>query len=141
MTISNLPPSGPKPPSPGIEDFRRSAALGTEVRVQIDGESLKLIATGQTPSARSVAWVDASDVTGMFLDALASSFGGRLSQAVARELGLEPAPGKPLSSRKVEQALEIAATANTALEGIDFAARLEQTLGRGLPPGNRREPE
>lgn len=121
MAVSSLPPASGRVQAPGIDDFRREAALGDELRIQVDGESLKLIASGRTPSGRSVAWVDAGDATGMFVSALADAYGGRLSAAVADELGLAPAPGKALASRTVTQALSMAETASTALDGVRFA--------------------
>lgn len=122
MTLSTPPLSGQTPTPPGLDEFRRSAALGEAVQLQMDGESLKLIATGQTPSGRSVAWVDGADTTRLFVAALENAVGSTLSQAVANELGLQPAPGKPLSSRTVELALNMVETASTALEGVRFAS-------------------
>lgn len=134
MTISNLPPSSASTPyAPSVDDFRQSAALGEAVQVQLEGQSFKVIATGQTPSARSVAWVSGEDTTRMFVAALESDVGPVLSDAIASELGLHPAPGKPLSSRTVEQALMMADTANTALEGVRYATDLTAPL----PPSNK----
>lgn len=122
MTISNLPPSATNSPyAPSVDDFRQSATRGEAVQVQVDGQSFKVIATGQTPSARSVAWVSGQDTTRMFVAALENAVGPALSEAIASELGLQPAPGKPLASRTVERALAMADTANTALEGVRYA--------------------
>ena len=111
----------------GVEDFRRGAELGDELRLQVDGENFKLIASGKTPSGRSVAWVEGGDATGMFVSALKEAYGERLSQAIASELGLQAAQGKPLSSRVVTQALSMAETAGHALDGVRFA---EQVSGK-----------
>lgn len=137
MTIANIPSSLQSLPTLGIDDFRRSAELGEEVHVQVDGEQFKLIASGQTPSARSVAWVESegSNATGMFVAALEGSFGGRLSKAIADELGLQPTAGKPLSSRVVMQALDMAETASGALAGVQFAEQLTQSIPSAKPLG------
>ena len=108
-----------------MDDFRQGAAQNEELQVQLDGHSFKVISVGQTPSARSVAWVSGDqDTTGMFIAALESAVGSALSQVIASELDLRPNPGKPLASRTVEQALVMADTATTALEGVDFASSL-----------------
>lgn len=123
--------SGPNSPlssstqSLGIDDFRHSAQAGGDVQVQLDGASFKLIAAGETPSGRSVAWVDGSvDTTRMFLEALGNAYGGHLSHAVADELGLRPTPGAALSAETITQALKMAETAHNALDGALFAAQL-----------------
>lgn len=130
MTLSAPLPPGQTPTTPGLDDFRRCAALGEAVQLHVDGESFKLIATGQTPSGRAVAWVDGADTTSLFVSALENAVGGTLSQAVAQELGLQAAPGKSLSSRTVEQALNMLETASMALEGVRFSAGLEKPAGK-----------
>jgi hypothetical protein len=126
MNISG--PSNPLSPATqglGVDDFRRSAQSGGEVLVQVDGTSFKLVATGQTPSGRSVAWVDGGgDTTRMFVEAMESSYGARLSHTVANELGLRSAPGTGLSANKINQALNMAETAHNALEGVRFVDQL-----------------
>jgi len=87
---------------------------------------------GPTASGRSVAWVQGdTDTTRMFLDAMSQSFGGAVSQAIARELGLEPAPGKPLASRLIEQALDMAQTSQRALGGVDFLTLMDHSAQVG----------
>ncbi|WP_263768609.1 hypothetical protein [Propionivibrio soli] len=139
MSISNLnATSGAARPSLSVDDFRREAALGQDLHVQIDGESYKLVATGSTPSGRSVAWVEGDgDATRMFVEALASSYGASLSRAVADELGLKPSPGKPLSARTVTQALGMIETAQEALGGVRFA----EQFTRNGPTGNGDDPK
>lgn len=127
MTISNSPSVAGAPRAPlSVDDFRREAALGEDLHLQVDGDSFRLIAAGKTPSGRSVAWVEGGDAAGMFVAALKDAFGERLSQAISSELGLQSAPGKPLSARTVEQALSMAETANSALEGVRFAGQVSQ---------------
>ena len=139
MAIANIPsPGAGSLPLFSVDDFRREAAIGETVRLQVDGESFALVASGRTPSGRSVAWVDGGgDTTMMFVDALTGRYGNRLSQAVADELGLQPAPGKPLSSRTVREALEMAETASVALEGLRFAQQLASAPADvpGVAPG------
>lgn len=119
-------------PSPLLEAFRESAGQGETVHVQVDGQELKVLAQGELHGsqggARSVAWVQGEvDTTSMFVEALSQSYGSSLSGALARELGLEPAPGKPLSSRQVTQALEMAETGRQALSGVDFLTALQHS--------------
>jgi hypothetical protein len=121
MNISG--PGNPLSPATqglGVDDFRRSAQAGGEVRVQVDGTSFKLVATG-----RSVAWVDGGgDTTRMFVEAMESAYGARLSQAVAHELGLRSAPGTGLPADQINQALTMAETAYNALDGVRFVDQL-----------------
>lgn len=120
------------PALPPLEAFRQGAEKGEAVQVTIDGQDFKVVAQGQMQGAgsgaRSVAWVQGeADSTGMFVQALSQSFGHGLSSAVARELGLDPSPGKPLASRAVMQALDMAAIGQQALAGVDFLTRLEHS--------------
>jgi hypothetical protein len=122
---------GPGAPLP-IQSFRDGAQLGDSVQVRVDGQNFKVVAQGQMQAqgagTRSVAWVEGgADTTSMFVDAMSHAFGGRLSGAIARELGLDPAPGQPLASRTVTQALDMAATGGQALAGVDFMTRLDHS--------------
>lgn len=121
---TSLPPQG----SPSLEHFE-AAALGSEaVYISVSGQSMQVLGTGTTPGGRSVAWVAPDvDTTRLFTEALAHSYGTGITQAVARELGLEPSPGKPLSSRAVSQALDMAQTSSQALSGVDFVTRLDHS--------------
>lgn len=110
-----------------LDEFRRAAALGSDLHVKLRDKSLVLVATGQTESGRSVAWVETSgDVTSMFVAAIADAYGSRLSRLVADELGLRPAEGRPLSSRTVMQALSMAESISAVLEGVRFGESLMQ---------------
>lgn len=90
-----------------------------------DGTQWKVLATGTTPSQRSVAWIEPeADSTSAFVGALGQSFSSGIQAAVVRELGLGPAPGRPLSSRAVMQAIDMAQTSRHSLAGVDFLTRL-----------------
>ena len=95
-----------------------------------DGSQLRVLAQGSTPSQRSVAWVEPDsnvDASSIFIDALSRSFSSGIQSAVGRELGLAPAPApnRPLSSRQVEQAIDMAETAQRAMSGVDFLTQLD----------------
>lgn len=131
-----LPPIQGPSPQQVLEQFRQGAAQEGPLVAQVDGQSFQVLAQGEMGSAsggaRSVAWVrDDVDTTSMFMQALAESQGPKLSSAIAASLGLEPAPGKPLSSRAVQQALDMAQTGRQALAGVDFMTRLEHSAVAG----------
>lgn len=123
-----------------LERFSESATQGDVLRVSVDGQDFKILAAGQLNSAsgatRSVAWVQSDeDTTGIFLKAMSQSYGAKVSNSVAKELGLNPSPGKPLASRLVQQALEMAKVSQMALGGVDFMTLLDQSAvsgGRGF---------
>lgn len=84
-----------------------------------------MLATGTTPSQRSVAWIEPeTDSTSAFVGALEQSFSQGIRASVVRELGLDAAPGKPLSSRTVMQAIDMAQTSRQTLQGVDFLTQL-----------------
>jgi hypothetical protein len=122
---------------PPLDAFRTGASQGETVRVTVDGEQFKVLGEGRLEGgagARSVSWVQGEvDTTGFFLQALTQSYGGGLSDAIARELGLDPAPGKPLASRSVLQALDMAQTGRGALAGVDFLTQLDLSAGAQGP--------
>lgn len=122
MTIS------PISSSPGfvpLDAFTQAAAGGREVYADIAGERLQVMATGSLPNGRSVAWIAPDvDTASMFVDSLARTFGSGVGTAVARELDLVSAPGKPLSSRTVTQAVDMAREAGHAMGGVDFVTQL-----------------
>jgi len=131
MTISSSVPVTPHS-GPTLDAFAATAATGEAVYVSIDGQSMQVLGTGVTPGGRSVTWVapDVDTVT-MFTEALARTHGQGIAEVVARELGLQPSPGKPLSSRTVGLALEMAQTCSQAMSGVDFATRLEFSAASG----------
>ena len=120
----------------GLDAFARSALQSDQLQaVVVDGQTYTVQALGQLPTAsgqRSVAWVQGDvDTTALFMQAFGASFGGRLSAAVSKELGLEPSPGKPLASRLVMQALDMAQTGQQAFSGVDFLTRLAHSATTG----------
>ncbi|MBF5005573.1 BspR family type III secretion system anti-sigma factor [Diaphorobacter caeni] len=125
--IDSLRPSiaTPTDAHPTLDEFRNAAAQGNAVVMGHDGEQWKVLAQGHTPSQRSVAWVAPDvDTTSVFMDALSRSFSAGIQSNVARELGLSPTPGKPLSSRVVQQAIDMAETSQNALSGVDFFTQI-----------------
>lgn len=95
------------------------------MHVSRDGSQWKVLGTGTTPSQRSVAWIEPeADSTSAFVGALGQSFSQGIQASVVRELGLGPAPGKPLSSRTVMQAIDMAQTSRQTLQGVDFLTQL-----------------
>jgi hypothetical protein len=110
---------------PSLEAFQQAAKEGEWVHVGRDGSQWKVLATGTTPSQRSVAWIEPEvDSTSDFVGALGKSFSSGIQAAVVRELGLDPAPGKPLSARTVMQAIDMAQTSRQTLLGVDFMTQL-----------------
>lgn len=121
MDIKNTPSFGSG--SLDLNNFVDAAKNGPEILVSQDGRQLESLATGQAPgSGRRVDWVKSNeaDGTGMFLHALSRAYFGNIADAVAKELGLAPSPGKPLASRAVEQSVDMAQTANIAMDGVNF---------------------
>lgn len=115
---SHLPPLA-------LDEFARAAEQGENVHVEVAGDRYRVLATGQTPGGRSVAWVAPdSDTASSFMQALSHTYGTSLSRTIERELGLAPNPGKPLASRTISQALDMAKTAQSALAGVDFMTAL-----------------
>jgi hypothetical protein len=122
MTISPLSSS---PGFVSLDAFTQAAAGGREVYADINGERLQVLASGNLPNGRSVAWVAPNvDTASMFVDTLARTFGSGVGSAVARELDLVSAPGKPLSSRTVTLAVDMAREAGHAMGGVDFVTQL-----------------
>lgn len=119
-----------------VEQFAEAAKGNESVYLSISGQSMQVLGVGTTPGGRTVAWVAPDvDTTRMFIEALQESYGPGIAKAIAQELGLQPSPGKPLSSRTVIHALDMARTAGRALSGIDFVTALEysaQNAGLGF---------
>ena len=116
--------------SPTLEAFQEAAREGDWVHVSRDGAHWKVLATGTTPSQRSVAWIEPEpgvDTTSAFVSALGQSFSSGIQTSVARELGLVSGSGKPLSSRTVIQAIDMAQTSRQAMAGVDFMTLITVT--------------
>ena len=125
MNISNRLSTVDAVSRPSLEAFQQAAQEGDWVHVSRDGAQWKVLGTGVTPSQRSVAWIEPeTDSTSAFVGALGQSFSSGIQAAVVRELGLDPAPGKPLSSRTVMQAIDMAQTSRQTLRGVDFFTQL-----------------
>ena len=134
--MADFSPIGGAPPRQILQAFQEGARQGDELRVVADGQDFKVLAQGQFTSAsglgRSVAWVqDDKDTTGIFMQAMSQTFGARVSNAVADALGLAPAAGKPLASRLVTQALEMAQLGQQAMTGVDFMTQLDHSAVSG----------
>lgn len=132
MTINASVTSAPHG-SPALDAFTAAAKNSDAVYLSVSGQSMQVLGTGVSPSGRSVAWVDPDlDTVRMFTEALGQQYGIGIAKAVAQELGLSPSPGKPLSSRTITQALDMAQTAGQVLAGADFAMTLQcSATGQG----------
>ena len=112
-----------------LEAFERAAESDASAVIDFDGEQLKVLGRGSLPSGRGVTWVDSSQGAGgvarVFAEALSERFGARVANSVARELGLDATAGKPIESRTVKQAIDMARTASSALDGSSFATQLK----------------
>ena len=125
MNVSNRLSPADAIARPSLDAFQQAAQEGDWVHVSRDGAQWKVLGTGTTPSQRSVAWIEpGADSTSAFVGALGQSFSQGIQASVVRELGLGPAPGKPLSSRTVMQAIDMAQTSRQTLQGVDFLTQL-----------------
>ncbi|SFQ13187.1 hypothetical protein SAMN05216567_111148 [Variovorax sp. OK605] len=128
VSTAPLSSSSPVSPLPNLRAFEEAARQKTDGVIELDGDRLQVLATGATPTQRSVAWVrpqGGADTTSAFVAALGQSFSGGITQAVARELDLAPAAGVPLASRTVSLAIDMARTGRQAMDGVDFLTRLD----------------
>ncbi len=121
-----------------VDAFRAGAIGADTLHVHASCGGMQVLGRSAYVSGgahREVAWVDdpGTDASGMFLQALADTYGQGITTRVARELGLRPAAGQPLSARTVELALAAAETGRQALEGVDFLTMLEHSLRHGGP--------
>jgi len=113
--------------TPLLRAMADAAKTHEAVRVSLDGQDWQVHGVGEMPtSRREVAWVTPdTDTTSVFVEALQQSFSEGVGDAVARALDLHPAPGKPLASRTIEQALVMAEVSQQALSGVNFLTRLQ----------------
>lgn len=132
MGIHDVPPaSGPSGASIRLEDFREAAIQNDQVIIHYDGQNWSVKGLGTMPgSQRQVAWVQTpdtqTDTTSVFVEALQQSYSNGIARAVANALSLQltPGPGKPLSSRVVDTALDMASSSQNSLSGVDFLTKL-----------------
>jgi hypothetical protein len=104
-----------------VNDFRKYAEQASAVAIISHHARLKVIAVGTTPDGRAIAWLDPNiDTARHFMDALDDAFGERVGAQTALELTLTPTPGKALPSALVHRAIDMAQTAKTAMDGVDF---------------------
>ncbi|HLU14385.1 MAG TPA: hypothetical protein VKZ71_00980 [Burkholderiaceae bacterium] len=130
MSIPSSPPG--LHPIPTLHAFKEAAADNGEV--YFDGQRLVVMAAGETPQGRKVEWVAPSgDAASALTQALENAVGPGLANAIARELNLAPAPGKPLSARTIERAAAMAETGLQALEGVDFLTQLRLSARNATP--------
>ena len=125
MNPPNPDPQAPRSDGPLLDAFQREAQLGPAVVAYTAAEGPVVQAVGQLSSGREVAWLGPTvDTTHEFLDAIGHRFGAAASARVRSELGLQPAPGRPLASRLIDPALAIARRTQSVLAGIDFMTRM-----------------
>jgi hypothetical protein len=117
------------PSGPSLADFREVASKGEAVLVTVQGQSCTVLAQGVLQGKfgdRSVLHVQSDvDTTGLFMQAMSDSFGMSLSKTIVDELGLTPSLGKPIGSRNVILALDMAETSMATLEAVDFMTMLD----------------
>ncbi len=126
--------SGPRE-SPSLQNVVQLAAQNPGSAIVMDAGEFRVKATGQFNGAHGsmgVAWVDAgNDATGAFLSLLGAAYSQAFAASIARDLGLAPAPGQPLSAHAVTRAAEIAQTGASLLAGRDQAAQWFGRHGSG----------
>lgn len=113
-----------------LDAFRKEAENHDAITLSLEGESWQVRGVGSLPgSGRQVAWVQSDnpevDTTSEFVNALNRSFSAGISKAVSGILDLQPNPGKPLASRTVSTAIDMATTGAQAISGVDFFTRLQ----------------
>lgn len=134
--MTSIPSSSISPLSRGLslDAFSQASRAGQAVYISASGQSLQVLGAGAMPDGRSVAWVAPdADTVSMFTQALEQTYGHGIASAVSRELGLYPSPGKPLASRAIERALDMAQTSAQALDGVNFITRLDCSATAGGP--------
>lgn len=116
------------------------AAHHPEGYIVLDAGQFRIKADGRFNGANGsigVAWVEpGADATGTFLSLLGAAYTDAFAASIARDLGLTPAPGQPLSAHSVTRAAEMARTGSALLAGRDQA---EQWFGRR--PGSNLGPQ
>lgn len=121
---------------PSLQAFQDAIPNAEQVQVHVDGTDFKVLAQGSFSTgsglSRSVTWVQTDvDTTGIFMRAMAQSYGTRITDQISKTLGLEPAPGKPLSTRLIAQAMDMGQTSQKAMQGVDFMTQLDHSASAG----------
>lgn len=119
-----------------MDAFRKGAEKHDAITLALDGETWQVRGVGALPgSGVQVAWVQSDnpkvDTTSEFVSALSRSFSAGISKAVSGLLDLQPNPGKPLASRTVTEAIDMASTGAQAISGVDFFTRLQFSASTG----------
>lgn len=122
--------------APSLDAFRKEAENHDAITLSLEGETWQVRGVGALPgSGRQVAWVQSDnpqvDTTSEFVNALSRSFSSGISKAVTGLLDLQPNPGKPLASRTVSEAIDMAKTGAQAISGVDFFTRLQFSATTG----------
>lgn len=108
-----------------LQNVVQLAAQNPGGYIVMDAGQFRVKAAGQFSGAHGsmgVAWVESdNDATGAFLSLLGSAYSHAFAASIARDLGLTPAPGQPLSSHDVTRAAAIAQTGASLLAGRDQA--------------------
>ncbi|WP_429497781.1 hypothetical protein ACQUFY_15250 [Robbsia andropogonis] len=135
MSFRNASSTAPGIAALNLAEFRRRAECGSAVAVVRDRTSVKVIAVGLTPDARSVAWLRANeDTAAHFVSSLGNAFGKRIAEHTARELNLTSYGSVPLTASLIQNAIEMAESAKASLEGVAFMQTLhiKASLGTAL---------
>lgn len=122
------------PSAPALEAYSDAAQKTQAIYINVANTQYQVLGVGETPKGRSVGWIAPdTDTTFMFTQALSQTFGGGIANAVSNQLGLSSAPGKPLSSRTVLSAINMADNAKNAMLGVDFLSRLSSSSTSNTP--------
>jgi len=122
MSISPIASSHRSVP---LDAFTRAAERGGDIYLDAAGDELRVLPAEAAPDARrAVPATPGGDASSAFMQALARAYGAPVARAVESQVGLAPAPGKPLPASVVEQAIAMAQAGRQALLGVDFVTAL-----------------
>jgi hypothetical protein len=114
----------PLPQSAGVPDRPTAQALASR-----PGASGPVQGAGPAQALHGTA--------GRVIQTLQQAFGASIGKAIACELNLDPTSSHPVQACEVDRVLQIAQTAQLALQGVDFGSRLAHSAC-GDGPGFRR---
>lgn len=134
-----VPNDNPESSTPLLELFSQAAMRGPWVLLRVGENGVEVCSTHSGVAGGRRQPRSRLDTTSAFLAALGDRYGAELEHAVSELLELRSAPGRPLRSRHVEQALAMTRHAATALDGVRFAARLGPDGGQPRPAGQPRD--